>query len=238
MRCETRRGRNVSAFSRTHNAASSDRRADASARRMFAQASRTYVPPRILDCSSHRNRRGLPKRARERCARIELERAWEILREIAGSLEPGFEPDAAGGPFATLRPGNAILGRSPAMVRVRTSIDQLSRRSRAPVLISGEVGTGRRHCALALHAATYPDGPFLELEGATLVDAVEQRVAALGVRASAEAIVGLTLYVHELTEAPPAVRALLAKLLKRQIRYRMSKFEVAPAPERSGLNER
>jgi len=107
-----------------------------------------------------------------------------------------------------------LVGMSPAMTRVRISIDQLSRRSRAPVLILGELGTGKRHCARALHAATYPEGEFFELDSAEHIEALDRRVASLRARASVELEAGLTVYVHELTQVPACVQSRLLKLLR------------------------
>src|SRR4051794_13450031 len=52
----------------------------------------------------------------------------------------------------------ALIGSGAAMRRVRIALDQLARRSRAALLLVGEFGTGKRHCARALHAATFPEG--------------------------------------------------------------------------------
>src|SRR3954466_456253 len=60
--------------------------------------------------------------------------------------------------------GLSMVGESPAMSALRTRIDQLSSRSRAPVSISGEAGVGKRHCARALHRATYPNGRWFDLD--------------------------------------------------------------------------
>lgn len=109
----------------------------------------------------------------------------------------------------------ALLGDAPAITRIRTSIDQLSRRSRAPVLILGEFGTGKRHCARVLHAATYPEGEFFELDDSGFAE-LDRRLEALRARSSAQSAVGLTVYVHELTQTSAAVQLRLSKLLQEQ----------------------
>lgn len=109
-----------------------------------------------------------------------------------------------------------LLGDTPSMTRIRTCVDQLSRRSRAPVMVLGEFGTGKRHCARALHAATYPEGEFFELEDAEHFPELESRLASLRARSSAQAAAGLTVYVHELAQAPASVQLRLSKLLQEQ----------------------
>jgi DNA-binding NtrC family response regulator len=119
-------------------------------------------------------------------------------------------------PTESALPTLELLGGGAAMTRVRLGIDQLSRRSRAPVMLIGEFGTGRRHVARALHARTYPDGDFFELVGASRLDELERRVKALHTCTSSESTAGLSVYVHELTEAPAVVQLALAQLMPEQ----------------------
>jgi DNA-binding NtrC family response regulator len=102
------------------------------------------------------------------------------------------------------------------MLRTRIAIDQLSRRSRAPVLLVGEFGTGKRHCARALHAATFPEGEFFELHDAKQLGELERRMAGLRKLASSQSAVGLTVYVHELADLPAPIQVHLSKLLSEQ----------------------
>ena len=111
---------------------------------------------------------------------------------------------------------HGVLGADPAIVRVRFGIDQLSRRSRTPVLFIGEFGTGKRHSARALHAATYPEGEFFELVSASNLDELERHITALRSCTSPESTGGLTIYVPELTEAPTAIQRRLSQLLPEQ----------------------
>jgi len=115
-----------------------------------------------------------------------------------------------------------LLGGGVAMVRVRLGIDQLSRRSRTPVMFIGEFGTGKRHAARALHACTYPDGEFFELLSASRLDELERRINALRTCTSPESTAGLSVYIHELTEAPAVVQLALSQLLPEQgLRFRV-----------------
>jgi hypothetical protein len=109
-----------------------------------------------------------------------------------------------------------LVGSSPQMTRLRVSMDQLSRTSRASALILGESGTGRRQCARSLHAATYPDGELFELTKVDQLEDLVRRVAALRTRPSAFSAAGLTVYVHELPETSPAVQFALSKLVREQ----------------------
>lgn len=112
--------------------------------------------------------------------------------------------------------GTALLGQHSAVARLRTAIDQLSRRSRTPVLLLGEFGTGKRRCAHALHEATYPDGELFELKGSDGVHTLERRLTRLRTNTSADATAGLTVYVHALHETSPQVQAFISKLLQEQ----------------------
>jgi len=109
----------------------------------------------------------------------------------------------------------ALIGASEQMRRTRRAIDQLARRSRAAVLLVGEFGTGKQHCARALHAATFPEGEFFELS-VERTEELELRINSLRRVASADAIAGLTVYVPELSELPAPLQLKLSKWLSEQ----------------------
>jgi DNA-binding NtrC family response regulator len=109
-----------------------------------------------------------------------------------------------------------VLGRSLEMTRLRIALDRLSHRSRASLSIFGDAGTGRLHCARALHAATYPEGQFFELTSADDLSELAARVAMLRSQMSGLAAGGLTVYVRELCETPPIVQEKVAQLLGEQ----------------------
>lgn len=113
-------------------------------------------------------------------------------------------------------PDGRIVGPSAAMSRVRIGINRLSHRSRAPVLILGDPGTGRRHCARALHLETYPDGEFFELEDPNQLGELERRITARRQHPATEAAVGLTVYVRELLDSPPKIQEKVAQLVREQ----------------------
>src|SRR4051794_14480636 len=86
------------------------------------------------------------------------------IEQLARELCELLDPPAAANESERGAVADALVGDDPGIKRVRTSIEQLARRSRLPVLFLGEVGTGKRHSARLLHAATYPDGEFFELK--------------------------------------------------------------------------
>jgi two-component system, NtrC family, response regulator AtoC len=110
---------------------------------------------------------------------------------------------------------SSLIGNSEQMRRARRTIDQLSRRSRAAVLLVGEFGTGKHHCARALHAATFPEGEFFELS-VERVEELERRICSLRRVASADAVAGMTIYVPELSELPAPLQLKLSKWLSEQ----------------------
>jgi DNA-binding NtrC family response regulator len=131
-----------------------------------------------------------------------------------------------------------LVGSSVQLKRLRVTMDQLSRTSRASVLILGESGTGRHQCARSLHAATYPDGELFELTKVDQLEDLVRRVAALRVRPSGSAAAGLTVYVHELPETSPMVQFAVSKLIREQglqLRVIASSRRVLEHASREGL---
>jgi len=139
-----------------------------------------------------------------------------FFEDIVQLLKPGEHTPSA--LPATLRPppaaGERIIGPSTAMSRVRIGINRLAHRSRASVLILGDAGTGRRHCARALHFETYPDGEFFELEEPNQISELEHRLIARRQHASTQFASGLTVYVRELMDSPPKIQERVAQLLR------------------------
>jgi DNA-binding NtrC family response regulator len=117
-----------------------------------------------------------------RLLKLDASRGDELLSGVA---EP--PPDAR------------VVGASAAMSRVRIAINRMSQRSRAPVMIVGEAGTGRRHCARALHLETYSDGEFFELEHPGQFEELDRRIETLHART--DLLGGLTVYVRNLFDS-------------------------------------
>jgi len=143
-----------------------------------------------------------------------LDRLARYITDYFDDIVRLLTPDSADLAPPTPRTSVAtpIVGSSPAIARVRVGIDQLAHRSRAAVLISGDLGTGRRHCALALHTATYPEGEFFEFVPSADLAELDKRVADL--RSHVATAPGLTVYLPNLTDATVDVQRYLANLLQ------------------------
>jgi len=144
--------------------------------------------------------------------------------------------------FAELAPSatpneRVLIGDSSAMCHLRTRVDQLSRRSRAPVLIFGEPGAGRRHLARALHLSTWPDGEWLELDDSLSSEGLDAKLGALRKTNAAGADVGITVFAHELTQTSARVQQHLVRLLDEQrlpVRVIASSSSALAEPAREG----
>ncbi|MBW2276470.1 MAG: sigma-54-dependent Fis family transcriptional regulator [Deltaproteobacteria bacterium] len=159
-----------------------------------------------------------------------------VMRQALSELEPGtrltsgqfvLEVDRRGEPDAITRPEPpdlGIVGDSSAMRLVRDEITRLAR-FRAPVLITGETGTGKELAARALHACSPRSAePFVALNcGAlthSLVDDVlfgHERGAFTGAcdahHGAFERAHGGTLFLDEIGELPLPQQAALLRVL-------------------------
>ena len=145
-----------------------------------------------------------------------------FLDEVLRFLESKLDLSSIGKPTqgddtleAAEASASALIGSGAHMRRVRLALDQLARRSRAALLLVGEFGTGKRHSARALHAATFPEGEFFELTADRAAE-LEARIKALRSLASASATAGMSIYVHELTELPAPLQLRLSQMLAEQ----------------------
>ncbi len=136
-------------------------------------------------------------------------------------------------------PDGEMLGESPAIRRVRALLARVAA-SDAPVLISGETGTGKELAARALHARSVrKDGVFVaincaavpepllesELFGHTRGAFTDARSARAGLFLEAD---GGTLFLDEIAEMPLAIQAKLLRALQdRTVRPLGSDKEVA-----------
>jgi DNA-binding NtrC family response regulator len=122
-------------------------------------------------------------------------------------------------------PEGEMLGESPAIRRVRSLIERVAA-SDAPVLISGETGTGKELAARALHARSgRKNGVFVaincaavpeqllesELFGHTRGAFTDARVARQGLFLEAD---GGTLFLDEIAEMPLSLQAKLLRALQ------------------------
>jgi DNA-binding NtrC family response regulator len=121
--------------------------------------------------------------------------------------------------------GEALLGSSPSMNRLREQIE-LAARSNAPVLILGERGTGKELVASAIHAASArAGGPLEKLNCAAVPEGLieselfgHEAGAFTGAtkrrRGKFERANGGTLFLDEVGDMPPQMQAKLLRVLQ------------------------
>jgi transcriptional regulator with GAF, ATPase, and Fis domain len=120
---------------------------------------------------------------------------------------------------------DGMIGRAPAMLRLRRLIENVAA-SDAPVLVTGETGSGKELVARALHAASgRRDRPFVAVNCGALSEsllAAELFGAERGAYTSATssrpglfvAADGGTLFLDEVGDMPPAMQTALLRVLE------------------------
>jgi two-component system response regulator HydG/two-component system response regulator AtoC len=123
------------------------------------------------------------------------------------------------------QPSTVIVGRSPSMARLVGRIDTIAV-SDAPVLITGETGTGKELVARTLHRLSgRRDGPFVAVNCAAFPESLleaelfgHERGAFTGAVRKRDgrfkAADGGTLLLDEIAEIPPAAQAKLLRVLQ------------------------
>ncbi len=106
----------------------------------------------------------------------------------------------------------AWVGESPARRAVWDQV-RLAARTRAPVLITGEAGTGRGFVARAIHAASAGERPFVEV-GCGGRDPTELEAALFGPGGAVERARGGTLYLKDVEHLPPDLQGVALAVLK------------------------
>jgi two-component system response regulator AtoC len=149
---------------------------------------------------------------------IALDRAMQhrSLRREVRRLRKVLNP---GGGFSE------ILGESPAMRSVFSIMERVAP-ARAPVLVTGETGTGKELVAKALHqAGQNPEGPFVVINCAALPEPLLEselfghvKGAFTDARSTHRGLFlqanGGTLFLDEIGELPPSIQAKLLRALQ------------------------
>ncbi len=97
-----------------------------------------------------------------------------------------------------------LVGDSPSIEAARAALAQAAE-SRAPVLIRGEHGTGKRLAAELLHRCRAPAGPFVHVRCAAMSTAE--------LEGQLEQARGGTLFLDDVAELPPPAQDALAEVL-------------------------
>lgn len=165
---------------------------------------------------------GAELRARRERAEAQLEqardqlRAQESLEQRRHRLVEVHRGRREGAPAGL----GALLGESPAVQALFRAIERAAR-SRDPVLISGETGSGKTAAATELHRLSAPAAPLVVTHCARLAP------EALPVELSRAA--GGTLLLEEVGDASPALQAALVVALQQQRQAPPAPPAAAPA---------
>ncbi len=147
---------------------------------------------------------GVLKRLGVKVSAASLERACSTTAlppdpEGAGRKQGGSTPAVPGH-------GDCIEGSSPATLRLKAEIEAAAR-TRLPLVLQGEAGSGKSHCAALIHAESgHTDAPFHKLDCAAL--SPETLPAGLGDPGERA-----TYFLDELTDLSPRLQARLLRLI-------------------------
>ena len=147
----------------------------------------------------------------------------QLLRTVETTLEDDTPIPALSSVAVGLASGIATpIGKSAVMTEARERAEQIARHD-APVLITGETGSGRALFAKYIHAhSNRAAQPFIEINGAELTDASAADIL-IGVEAKQsrqegvfDQTLGGTLFIHELQALGPKAQSLLLNLIEHQ----------------------
>jgi DNA-binding NtrC family response regulator len=168
-----------------------------------------------------------------------VERALEAARRRRAQAPRGGAPGSETPPDAA----PYLAGKSQAMQGLRATLERFARAD-APVLITGEAGSGRRAAARYLHAkSARATGPFVEiaLAAAPAVEEDEEETArrlfgaereGRVVPGALEAASGGTVVLVGVEELEPSVQALLLEALSKRAFTRLGGRERLPLAAR------
>lgn len=131
-----------------------------------------------------------------------------------------------------------LLGVSPAMRALESTLMRLAKVG-APVMLTGETGSGKEVCARLLHASRSPAGPFMAVNCAAIpAELMESELfghekgAFSGAHARhlgyAERAGAGTLFLDEIGDLPPKLQAKLLRLLEERSFTRVGGEQVIP----------
>jgi DNA-binding NtrC family response regulator len=151
-----------------------------------------------------------------------LDQMREAVCDVLSQLPPRAKREGIGG---GMQADTALVGTSPAVASVRRLMEQYGA-SDAPVLITGETGTGKELVARGLHRASRrAQAPFVAVNCAAIATPLFEseifgslRGAYTGSVAAREGLVGTarggTLFLDEVGELPVEAQAKLLRLLE------------------------
>lgn len=152
----------------------------------------------------------------ERTIRSILGPKANALGHIDGPETEGTESEAPDMPRASTRTFHGMIGQSPAMQSLFDRVDAVAKSS-APVMIRGEIGTGKTMLAHAIHSASHrPQGPMIVVNCANVgpEDGAEFLFGQAGTGALARATGG-TLFLDRIEDLPLRLQARLLSDIQR-----------------------
>lgn len=136
----------------------------------------------------------------------------KLLATVKGALAAG---GASASPAAAPPPAMAPQGGSPEMQLLRRTATQAAA-AQAPILITGEAGSGKEALAAWLHEQSPQAGPFVVLDRVCL-SAEEARTYLVGTPeepGAFERAANGTVFIPELQDVEPEAQAVLAAILE------------------------
>lgn len=155
-----------------------------------------------------------------------------VRRALSTAAETRAQPPVTAPEKAELHPLFASMGKSPAIGRLARECHQLAERD-TPILITGEIGAGKRMLGRILHGIRECNGPFLDVDctGASeallhmeLFGTSEEG----GTKGKLHLAAGGTLLLDEVTDIPWLYQDILAEELRPTVLRRPDHDNVPP----------
>ncbi|MBR9978166.1 MAG: sigma-54-dependent Fis family transcriptional regulator [Bacteroidetes bacterium] len=157
-----------------------------------------------------------------------------VRRALDAAGEPSAQPPVAIPEKAELHSLFASMGKSPAIGRLARECQQLAERD-TPILITGEIGVGKRMLGRILHGIRECSGPFLNVD---CTGASEELLRIelfgtsdeVGQKGKLHLAAGGTLLLDEVTEIPLLYQDILVEDLRPAVLRRPGHDDASPAP--------